>query len=72
MLGVTTFLCYSLNSLVVLLLQKLDQDWGGPLTEWLLTKGPVTSAPIGYRSSNSPQDWLLTPREKLQVSSCGM
>ncbi|MCI4376636.1 hypothetical protein PGIGA_G00190680 [Pangasianodon gigas] len=47
--------------------QKLDQEWGGPLAEWLLTKGPVTSAPIGYQSSNDSQDWLLTPKEKLQV-----
>lgn len=47
--------------------QKLDQDWGGPLAEWLLTNKPVSSAPIGYQSSNNPQDWLLTPKEKLQV-----
>ncbi|XP_046732314.1 nuclear receptor coactivator 4 isoform X2 [Silurus meridionalis] len=47
--------------------QKLDQNWGGPLAEWLLTNSPVTSAPIGYKSSNNPQDWLLSPREKLQA-----
>ncbi|KAK3573731.1 hypothetical protein QTP86_032093 [Hemibagrus guttatus] len=46
--------------------QKLDQDWGGPLAEWLLSS-PVTSAPIGYKGSNNPQDWLLTPREKLHA-----
>lgn len=72
--GVATFwvvppLHVGVNSLVVLLLQKLDQDWGGPLAQWLLTSSHVTSAPIGYQSSTDPQDWLLTPKEKLQVSS---
>ncbi|KAM9476527.1 nuclear receptor coactivator 4 isoform 2-T2 [Clarias gariepinus] len=47
--------------------QKLDQEWGGPLAEWLLTNAPVTSAPIGFQFSNNPQDWLLTPKENLQV-----
>ncbi|XP_027006055.1 nuclear receptor coactivator 4 isoform X2 [Tachysurus fulvidraco] len=47
--------------------QKLDQDCGGLLSEWLLTSSPVTSAPIGYQGSKNPQDWLLTPREKFQA-----
>ncbi|XP_017319336.1 nuclear receptor coactivator 4 isoform X2 [Ictalurus punctatus] len=47
--------------------QKLAQDWGGPLAQWLLTSSHVTSAPIGYQSSTDPQDWLLTPKEKLQA-----
>ncbi|XP_060781548.1 nuclear receptor coactivator 4 isoform X2 [Neoarius graeffei] len=46
--------------------QKLE-EWGGPLAEWLLTSRPVPSTPIGYQSSNNPQDWLLTPKEKLQA-----
>lgn len=59
--------CSSIKGLVALLLQKLDEEWGGPLAEWLLTDSSVTSAPTGYQSSNNPEDWLLTPKEKLQV-----
>ncbi|TSK42133.1 Nuclear receptor coactivator 4 [Bagarius yarrelli] len=55
------------NCLKTLKRQKLDQDWGGPLAEWYSSNKPGNSAPIGYQSSNNPQDWLLTPKEKLQV-----
>ncbi|XP_075941472.1 nuclear receptor coactivator 4 isoform X3 [Anarhichas minor] len=35
----------------------------GSLSDWLMGTPPSSSAPIGYQSSNKPQDWL-TPEDR--------
>ncbi|XP_066534925.1 nuclear receptor coactivator 4 isoform X2 [Hoplias malabaricus] len=47
--------------------EKLEFEWGAPLAEWLLGSHPVTNGPVGYQSSENPQDWLLASKENPQV-----
>ncbi|XP_028844642.1 nuclear receptor coactivator 4 isoform X1 [Denticeps clupeoides] len=50
--------------------QKVDPELVSPLAEWLLGNRAVTSGTVEYQSSKDPRDWLIAPRERVQLLSC--